>query len=494
MIYNTNSMQEALALANKLKKDEAFELFRGHASKDWEIVSSASRISDDLRDDFLQKIANFYSFCKKNNILKSYIDSDKDDKFIAIAQHYGLCTNFLDFTSSPEIAMYFATHDKCCKVGEKCVIVCLNKKEFEHEVNNGYTNYILSKQNLPIPRIVECDIKNLWRLNAQKGCFIELPYINYDKIYGFDKIYFPYSEPFNDIKDTDIYPERKSPIEIELDKFFMDIRMIENSKTVKTFPNVVQFDVDLEPTLEQKNKIFKDFSKLSAHSSWKNIDNEWVVEKQIEWKYEGNRNQIQIDCQKLIDNDSDYLNKLTGIIDKHRNELINLEVINADNFISRNLIGYSGSKPIFTNSKITISGKIKTMFDGMNILPYSNEQIVNAISELLNIELHFEEINKINVEFLENIDGKGYYSRACILKDDYRNLLRDDILTYLNSEYLSTNPNFEDIMLLGCDMSFVSDFNKFVDLFAKRIIPFQIFLNRNPILFNPAKIKIFGKP
>lgn len=476
--YKAKSMKEALELANRFKEEGKFDLFRGQA-RDWEVVSSASRINDNSL--VMEEMQKFYQFCATNELLKPYIDSEKFDEFIAIAQHYGLKTNFVDFTSSPEIAMYFATHDKSCEVGQESVIVCLNRNEFEEEVRNGYTQHLISKQNLPIPSIIEVDLTNLWRLEAQKGCFMEQPFIGFDKLYGFDKIYFPYSEPFDSIQKFDIYPERKSPIELELDKFFMDMRMSGIAKIEKKFTNTIHIG---RPPMEAYNKIFQDYSKLQKHSSWNNIDNKWNNETQVQWEYQNERKQIRLDIQKLANNDSVYYNQFVTTISQHRDMLINIDLINAENYNSN------------------ISEKIKSIYDGMNFLPYSNEHIANAIKELLHIELHFENMaNKIEMEFGERDSGKGYYSRAYIFENDYQSLLREDILEYINLKYLSENANAEDIkknisksiINLGCNVSLIFDFHKFADLFAKMVIPFQVYLNRNIVLFNPAKIKIFGE-
>ena len=284
-------------------------------------------------------------------------------------------------------------------------------------------------------------------------------------------------------KKKDIYPERKSPIEIELDKFFMDMRMIENTKWIKNIPNIEHI-YDTPPPIEEYNKIFKDFSKLLKHSSWDYIDEKWNTETKICWEYQKDREKIQIDTQRL-DTDSVYYNQLVTTISQHKNVLINIELANIENI----------------NPKI--SEKINRMYDGMNNLPYSSEHIVNAIKELLHIELLFHKLtDKIEVEFGESNNGTGYYTRSFIFEKDYQSLLREDILEYINPEYLSKNTNSEDIKRsvskltidLGCDIRLISDYNKLVGLFAIRIIPFQIYLNRDTILFNPLKIKKFGRP
>jgi transcription termination factor NusB len=479
------SMKEALELIKKFKEEGKYDLFRGQA-KNWEVMSSAVRTNDVSR--VIKEIENFGYFCANNELLKPYINLDKSNEFIAIAQHYGLKTNFIDFTSSPEVAMYFATHDKSCEVGQQNVIVCLNRKEFENDVSSGgFIHFLLSKQNLPIPCIIDVDLTNLWRLKAQKGCFLELLLGSFDsKIYDFDRIFFPYSEPFDGIQKKDIYPERKSPIEIEIDKFFMDMRMIKSQETLKQImANLVHHEIviDYSTVVKIQNIIFKDISTLQKHYSWETIDNKWNDERQIKWEYQSNRSQIQVDIQKLISSDSVYFNQFVNTIAEHRNTLINIEIINTKHFNSN------------------ISEKLERLFDGMNVLPYSNIQIASAIKELLNIEMNFNKNDKVEVELGERNSGGGYYTRSFILEQDYQYLLREDILEYINLEFLSKYEISEDIIKnvsesiisSACDIRLISDFNKLVDLFAMRIIPFQIYLNRNTILFNPAKIRIFGR-
>jgi hypothetical protein len=479
MNYEAESMKEALELTKIFKEEGKYNLFRGQA-KNWEVMSSASRVNDDSR--VIKEIINFGHFCANNELLKPYLNSDE---FIAIAQHYGLMTNFIDFTSSPEVAMYFATHDKSCEVGQQSVIICLNRKEFENEVSNGFIQSLIQKQTLPIPCIIDVDLTNLWRLKAQKGCFLELRLGGFDRnIYGFDRIFFPYLEPFDGIQKKDIYPERKSPIEIEIDKFFMDMQMREGQKTLnQIMPNFLHVDIDYSTSVKIQNIIFKDFSTLQKHYSWEIIDNKWNDERQIKWEYQSNRGKIQVDIQKLISSDSVYFNQFVNTIAEHRNTLINIEIINTKHFNSN------------------ISEKLERLFDGMNVLPYSNVQIASAMNELLNIELNFNEIDKIEVELSERNSGKGYYTRSFILEQDYQYLLREDILEYINPEFLSEYEISEDIiknvsesiMYSACDIRLISDFYKLVYLFALRIIPFQIYLDRDTILFNPAKIRIFGR-
>jgi hypothetical protein len=54
-----------------------------------------------------------------------------DDAMLAIAQHYGLPTNLVDFTTNPRVAAFFATHEAPRPTAEKdsSCIICLDFEE-----------------------------------------------------------------------------------------------------------------------------------------------------------------------------------------------------------------------------------------------------------------------------------------------------------------------------------------------------------------------------
>jgi hypothetical protein len=508
MDYRVNSMQEAFELAIKFKEEGTYDLFRGQAL-DWEVISSSCRMSNDSFENNKVKLLHFFSFIENNDILSPYLGSENFNQVMGIAQHYGLGTNLIDFTTDPAIALYFATHDKSCEIGKESVIVCLNRKDFDdfNDILESSVSFF-SKRNISKPHIVEINVPNLWRLNAQKGCFVHLQLLGYDIFtYHFDRIYFPYSEPFENIKETDIYPERKSPIEIELDKYFMNERMTDNEEWIKSIPNMSHI-YDSGHSLDEYNIVFKNYASLPIHSSWDN--NKWNDEIVVKWIYNQNRKKIQIDIKNL-NCKTEYIKELSSMIEDNRHELIKFELINT------------------INDNPNLLQKIEKLYDGMHILSYDSLLIAYAIEELIKIELKLKDVsNKLLIEFSES-EGSGYYSRSYIFNFDLKKIIRDDIFEFINKKFIdcfiydyhsnkisdkevlykvcSINsltgimPNQKDEFMemialhcldLGFDVRKIFDFNKFVFYFAVRIIPFQIYLNRTPTLFNPSKIIKFG--
>ncbi|ATG92217.1 FRG domain-containing protein [Methylomonas koyamae] len=103
-------------LLNVLEKDNN-SYFRGQASSKWEIYSSIQR-------EWIQKDLNFYfsnidcfvesflRFCRDNLAIEieDHCKKPSDISIFSMLQHYGAPTPFVDFTSSYDVALYFATN------------------------------------------------------------------------------------------------------------------------------------------------------------------------------------------------------------------------------------------------------------------------------------------------------------------------------------------------------------------------------------------------
>jgi hypothetical protein len=103
-------------------------IYRGQARKEWDIIPSGFRdsavgITNDIRlNDWKWRSARFASPLPQDQV-----------EWLIMAQHYGLATPLLDWTTSPLIALYFACEGKGQAEYDGCVwISALDHFEIAH--------------------------------------------------------------------------------------------------------------------------------------------------------------------------------------------------------------------------------------------------------------------------------------------------------------------------------------------------------------------------
>lgn len=216
MNYNTKDVFSAIKLAEKLKTDGEYDFFRGQRHS-FEILPSLSRSGVDKKEA-IDKLGKFSYWVHDTPELESL--HYNQNAILSVAQHYGLKTNLIDFSYSPNVAGFFAT-DQGVK-GDIGTIICLNRKKFEkswHDLNNRFYedngNYLVE--------IIEIDVKNLWRLQAQEGLFLKsnVDYSMLEMFSCFQYIYFPQDGKTKLFEKGQIYPQEKSHLEILLDQYFL---------------------------------------------------------------------------------------------------------------------------------------------------------------------------------------------------------------------------------------------------------------------------------
>ena len=118
-----DTLEEALQVAEKYKVNNKFDLFRGQSGL-WSLIPTANRISEEERVKSEKALFRLDTWARENNI------STDNDYVEGIAQHYGMKTLFLDFTTDPKIAAYFASKKSGYEPNEYGCIWCLNTKGF----------------------------------------------------------------------------------------------------------------------------------------------------------------------------------------------------------------------------------------------------------------------------------------------------------------------------------------------------------------------------
>lgn len=204
MDIQAKSADEALQICRSLILKRQADLFRGQ-THDWpKLLPSLLRQTGDQIISAHSKLNRFLTWAK--TVPQMGVYSGFEPALTAIAQHYGVPTRFLDLTTAPGIARLFAKQSSAAsKLRGMSVIYCLSAKDLNPDVG---------------VRLLSIDVHNLWRLEAQKGLFLEF----LDDQIGESirnksiRIHFP-SEQLSDAEQLQLYPLRKSPLETVIDQW-----------------------------------------------------------------------------------------------------------------------------------------------------------------------------------------------------------------------------------------------------------------------------------
>src|SRR4028118_418313 len=319
-IYRTKDAAEAVALATELKLNGTYDWFRGQISN-WPLKSSFARLKPEAVDETMQKLTRFQHWVKMTPGLEQL--ADHADSIIAVAQHYGLPTNFIDFTTDPKVAGFFSSYGTPAEGLDSC-IMCLNTSDLINFWKSMPTKY-------RPPECISLEVPNLWRLEAQAGIFLFCPYNNFEFIYDLDRIVFPHIGLIAEPRVEEMYPQRKSHLEILLDQYFMNEKLLEgtralqkmaiyrNAHRIDDLPNKCDPDLIIDGNLPKESSW--ELTKLQA---WLNPKYEkysaTITEEHWEFVIDKNENpnesgkDISSDVSRHLQNNPSIRSKLVTLI------------------------------------------------------------------------------------------------------------------------------------------------------------------------------------
>jgi hypothetical protein len=370
-IFRVNNLNEALNLARRFKTSEQYNLFRGQG-QNWKVKPTMARLKNRDLEKGLDQLKRLNYYLQTHKPLEKFVSDI--DWFYAVAQHYGLPTNYIDFSKSVDVAAFFATNSKSNKIGEDCVIICLQENDFNEFLK--LTKSIYEKDNVVAPYIVKPNVDNLWRLQAQQGCFVYTPYADIEFYYDFDKIIFPFSEPYRGILNENIYPEHKSELEILLDQYFNTEKKLEGQERFRKFIKENNISHHEIPPLNY-NHLLK---SNTPHSSWQTqLFDDWMFKVDEEWQNTLSTYTVEIHLyfkKHINDQIQEIIKELsTAFTNKpvDRNSPMTFEII-ATPKISKKL------------SRI-ISRSCSRIWDGTRNLPFSDNEIQTIIAKYICLEV-----------------------------------------------------------------------------------------------------------
>jgi len=486
------SVEEAVRVAEQLKCSDRSYWFRGQ-TKDWPVRSTLARVASEDRNRMLEKLARYEGWVRSTRGLEDL--ASNVDAAIAVAQHYGIPTNFVDFTTEPKIAAFFASeHAGPDTASDLACIVYLDiqdLKEFWQPLAGRY----------PPPEFLRMEVPDLWRLEAQHGCFLFCPYDEIERIYDFDRILFPNAHVFRHIRREDVYPDRKSHLEILLDQYFMNERMIEGERDWNP-EGVTRVLID-GPKEGCDPDVFP--NGLPEHASWSDA----ALRPWLDLRGERFDNaHTAIDFRLHVQYPRNATHVARAVADQLLRDLLTLPGIRSK------LVGWGVE--VMTNHGLPqdfacrLAPKLARLWDGLRRLPYNDEDLCAGLGMCVAFAIalrgdfrnpdsrHWERaaeeclVNPIELEF-GTTDGS--YSRGYASAANLAAAFRPDILSHVSDRWqdqMATNPRW--ILQSAWNPKKSFDFQALTLLFARELAPYQVLARDSAVFYSPARLDTLGLP
>jgi hypothetical protein len=478
---------QAVQVAEALRGSGDAQWFRGQVA-DWpKLAPTFHRLREQETDVARERLAHFSQWAKATPGLDEL--AADDDKLIAVAQHYGIATTFLDFTTEPRVAGFFASDGGPPPDGLDSCIVCLNLEEARDIW--GSTGRALEQ---PSPELLEIDVANLWRLEAQHGTFVWCPYDTLDGPYPLDRIVFPYTGPY-EVPPATIYPERASPLERLIDQYFQEEQIRAGTRFLHEYL-VEPLGMNVLDT-GAKPYIAESFSTTpSPHPSWAPaVIADWLKVDREYWEHTaaGPIRTLVVDTRA----------------DPHESGArVKEDVTSA----LAETAGLRSAAPRWTVETVEGTGEmidvleraLGRVWDGMARLPYADEQLATAMGGVAAFAVAYFAAGEraaaakrlLAQPFKVELGGGGenVHAFAWVDENSLRAAVRDDFAALLVPDVrerifaLTFN-----ILMTARTPSLLFDYLKLVDLFATELIPTQATLDAgNPMICSPARLDVLG--
>ncbi|MBM3526287.1 MAG: FRG domain-containing protein, partial [Alphaproteobacteria bacterium] len=420
---------------------------------------------------------------------------DDHDAVFAIAQHHGLPTHYLDFTTDPAVAGFFAADTDNPEPGAESCIFCLNS----NDLISLWGSIRKVRTELPELELVTPDVSSHWRLQAQAGTFLYAP-LNWDMFYRMDRIVFPYRGYPAYPTRGDVYPDRKSQLEILLDQFFDNERKLEAEPRMRAMfeqiarSNPNAFWVEVEQPAEGYVTEYLRPGGIAPDPSWKDLT-AWL-RLADERHAEVMRRAVPLAIDLTLPGPELAARLANGV----------RRALQRDASLRRHAVTWRIEASSGSPHRPSLEKGLATLWDGLRSLPFDDAEIAQALGNWVALYgLGFDERRDphaqaticdqvigpaIEIAFgaPDGSSSVGYAARA-----DLKAALRADLAAHLVDKAVARMDDLTFTLQVVSAPRLLFDFRKLAAIFATQVVPTQL-IRSPPYFFHPARLSELGVP
>jgi hypothetical protein len=500
--YEAKDISEAVALADRFRREKRYDWFRGQRQQ-WPPYPSALRLKiagDRAALEVARKrILMFDEWARDVPELKDLVTAGNVNHLFAVLQHYGVPTRYLDFTTNPDVAGFFASDGPPAEPGQQACIYCLNSEDL---LDTWETVSELEARKGAQLELVRVDVTNLWRLQAQEGVFIYTNY-NWDVDYPLDRIVFPNSSMPAPVPGERIYPSAKSPLEHLLDQYFSveRARLVneELSRIVEEQKRLGRDNVGLHRWEALPGGVhapaFRNPGELKPLDSWQGLE-------ALGWHdYPEERFHEVVRGTETLRIPGDAAEP-SGVV-----EAATRQRLAADPSLRMRAVEWVIEGAPATLDLAQLLPMLRRAWNGMRRLPYSDSDIAACFGRItLLAGSGYRDVNDYRereqhisrllgpvqrVEFGTK-DAAG--AQAWVTTEALADCVRRDVDSLLADDQAWRARDIHGLLQVVHNPRLALEFDRLAKLFAREAIPMQVLDARKLIHFNPARLESFGNP
>lgn len=485
-IYQARSVESALEKAEGFRQSGRYDWFRGQLHA-WPLRPSLFRDSGGTFQDKVERVNRFGNWVAATAGIEKL--KRNQDLLLAVAQHYELPTTLLDFTTDPRIAAFFAasgTRRTERKVPKWSCIYCLNSEEVKSRLEASPLRDRI--------RLIAPMVDDLWRLQAQKGVFLDLrvtgPFVDHallDILFPFAMIRFPFKGPFSGIAEDEVYPIRKSHLEYLLERYFQFEKLYTAEQVLKNNPDMYGPQINKEPIeWNGEPSAFRSGKLPTLHKSWPPKSGTAWIHPPPEVFSTAPSQPFRI---KLFSLESG-----TEPRTYYHNQFFDL--------FQRN----SNARKLCVRFEFEEEGhlglikQLELIWDGMRRFPYTDLQVAIALTNRILLATDGAKHKLFGETTLVELGSdEGSYTFAHCALDSLRGAFRQDLQELvIESEWGRIEDNPSEALGILIDPKRLFCFEPFIQLFAEQIIPTQARLTWGEegkdycFVFSPVRVVRFG--